>query len=66
MNKELIDGMNSYLNGKLSYHRANVRVFLSNPVGVAEHGDYMETLEKELEKVAYYKELIDALENVNE
>lgn len=53
--------MRKYLEGKLAYHQANYNTFTSNMVGVAEHGDYMETLEKELENVAKYQELLDAL-----
>lgn len=58
------EAMKMYLEGRLAYHKANVSTFLAQPVGVAEHGDFMETFEQQLEKVAYYKELIDALEEV--
>jgi len=33
-------------------------------VGVAEHGDFMETLEKELEQIARYDELLETLETL--
>jgi hypothetical protein len=57
--------MRSYLEGRLQYHIANWNTFVKNPVGVAEHGNFMETLEKELEAVAKYKELLDALDYVS-
>lgn len=60
----LVDGMKSYLVGKRDYHKTNVKLFIADPVGVAEHGDFMETVEKELDKVAYYNELLEALEEV--
>jgi len=59
------DAMKSYLEGRLAYHKANYKIFTENPVGVAEHGDFMETLEKELENVAKYTELLEALESIN-
>lgn len=57
--------MRGYLEGRMQYHIANWNTFVKNPVGVAEHGDFMETLEKELEAVAKYKELLDALDYVS-
>jgi len=59
------DAMKSYLEGRLAYHTANYKIFTETPVGVAEHGDFMETAEKELEAVAKYKELLEALESIN-
>lgn len=58
--------MMEYLKGRRAYHVANWKTFISNPVGVAEHGDFMETLENELEKIARYDELIASLEGLND
>ena len=55
------EAMKQYLEGKRAYHVVNWETFVSNPVGVAEHGDFMETLEKELEQIARYDELIETL-----
>lgn len=57
--------MKQYLQGKRAYHVANWDTFTANPVGVAEHGDFMETLEKELEQIAKYDELLATLETLN-
>lgn len=57
--------MRSYLEGRMQYHITNWHTFINNPVGVAEHGDFMETLEKELDNVARYRELLDALDYVS-
>ena len=59
------EAMMSYLKGKRAYHVINWETFIANPVGVAEHGDFMETLEKELENIAKYDELIATLEGLN-
>jgi hypothetical protein len=55
------EAMKQYLEGKRAYHVVNWETFISNPVGVAEHGDFMETLEKELENIAKYDELLETL-----
>lgn len=59
------EAMMSYLKGRRAYHVVNWETFIANPVGVAEHGDFMETLEKELEQIAKYDELIATLEKIN-
>jgi predicted DNA-binding protein len=39
----------------------NVEVYLANPVGVGEHSDIMEAIEKELEEMAKYHDHIEVL-----
>lgn len=63
MNK-IETAMMEYLKGRRAYHVTNWDTFLNNPVGVAEHGDFMDTLEKELENIAKYDELIATLEGL--
>jgi hypothetical protein len=36
---------------------------MSNAVGLGEHSDVVESLEKELEKVAHYSDMLNALQN---
>ena len=36
-------------------------MLLSNPVGIGEHGDIINEIEKELKEVAHYEDLIDAM-----
>ena len=47
--------------GHIKKHLANVEVLLSNPVGIGEHGDIINEIEKELKEVAHYEDLIDAM-----
>lgn len=61
MTQHINRAMMDYLKGRRAYHVANWHIFTANPVGVAEHGDFMETLEKELEHIAKYDELIATL-----
>ena len=42
-------------------HRMNVEVLLENGVGVAEHPDVMETIEKELAIIAEYDDKLSVL-----
>lgn len=61
----LTSAMKKYLEGKREFHVANWKTFLEHPVGVAEHGDFMQTLEKELEQIARCDELIATLEGLS-
>tara|TARA_R110000868_G_scaffold30953_3_gene113851 strand:+ start:4160 stop:4345 length:186 start_codon:yes stop_codon:yes gene_type:complete len=59
------EALKIYLEGKRAYHVANWNCFIANPVGVAEHGDFMETLEQTLEQIAKYDELLATLKSLS-
>jgi len=61
MKNVLADSMMSYLAGKVKYHKANVLVYLKNPVGIGEHPDIMAAIEEELSKAAEYAEKYEVL-----
>jgi hypothetical protein len=65
MTLHIREAMRQYLEGQRAKHVCNWETFTSNPVGVAEHGDFIETLEKELEQIARYDELLSTLEKLN-
>jgi|TARA_B100001094_G_scaffold153487_2_gene148549 hypothetical protein len=44
-------------------HKINVEVLTKNAVGVAEHPDTMETVEKELERISYWTDIKSAALN---
>lgn len=44
-------------------HKINVEIITKNAVGVAEHPDTMETVEKELEKISYWSDIKSAILN---
>ena len=47
-----IDVLRQYFTGQLHKHRMNVENYLQKSVGVGEHSDIMETVEKRLKKLA--------------
>ena len=48
----LLDALVEKLNGDIAKHKANIRIYIENPSGVAEHPDMVATLEEEVEKLA--------------
>ena len=61
MRKEIIEAIKKHAEGHIEKHKANVEVQLQKPVGVAEHPDTLETIEKELEQIAHYEDLKDVV-----
>ena len=59
--KKLIAAFLAHSEGHIRKHLANTEVLLSNPVGIGEHGDIINEIEKELKEVAHYEDLIAAM-----
>lgn len=49
------------LQGEIEVARADLRTFLANPIGVAEHIDYVMTAEKKLEALAHAEDKLESL-----
>ena len=45
----------------MKYHKANVLVYMKNPVGIGEHPDILGAIEEELSKAAEYAEKYEML-----
>ena len=61
MRKEMINALKSHAVAHIEKHRMNVEVYLNNPVGVGEHSDIMDTIEKELNAIAEYHDQLEIL-----
>jgi len=62
MRQKMIDALKDHARGHIKKHTMNVEIYLTNPVGVGEHSDIIEAIEKELEMIAKYN---DQLEIIN-
>jgi hypothetical protein len=49
MRKEILIALRDHAIAHINKHKVNVEIYLNNPVGVGEHSDIMDTIEKELE-----------------
>lgn len=58
---EMIDALKQHAKAHIDKHRMNVEVYLKNPVGVGEHPQIMDTIEKELEEIANYDDQLNVL-----
>lgn len=62
MRKEMLEATRQHALAHVNKHRMNVEVYLNNPVGVGEHSDIMDAIEKELEEMAKYNDHIEILD----
>ena len=58
---DLIKASEKHFEAHIEKHRINVEILLENQVGVAEHADIMETIEKELALISEYEDKLEVL-----
>ena len=61
MRLTIVRALKSYLKGHIEKHVANINVHLEHSMGVAEHSNHIETVEKELEIIAGYEDKLNVL-----
>ena len=62
MRRKMIEAIKEHAKGHIEKHKMNVEVYLTNPVGVGEHPDILEAIEKELQVIAQYHDQLEVLE----
>ena len=62
MRKKMIDAIKEHARGHIEKHKMNVENLLNNSVGVAEHPDVMDSIEKELAIIAEYDDKLSVLD----
>ena len=61
MRKQLLNALLAHAQGEIAMHRANVEVYLTNPVGIGEHPDVTQALQEELDKIARWHDQIEVI-----
>tara|TARA_R100000742_G_C4278426_1_gene101209 strand:- start:1422 stop:1622 length:201 start_codon:yes stop_codon:yes gene_type:complete len=62
MREQLIKALLAHAQGDIAKHKANVEVYLTNPVGIGEHSNIVEAIEEELNMIAKYQDQIDVIQ----
>ena len=62
MREQIIKALIAHAQGDIEKHKANIEVYLTNPAGVGEHTDILESIEKELDSIAKYMEQIEVIQ----
>ena len=58
---KMIEALKSHAQGHIDKHKMNVEVYLNNSVGIVEHPDVLEAIEKELAVIAQYMDELEVL-----
>lgn len=58
---DMLDAVKKHAEAHIQKHKMNVEVYLTNPVGVGEHSDIMDAIEKEIEHMATYEDHLEIL-----
>lgn len=64
MKQKILQALAEKYRALINAHKTNVEIQCANLTGVAEHIDHLETIEKELEKMAHYRDLLDEVEHM--
>ena len=61
MREQLIKALLAHAQGDIAKHKANIEVYLANPVGIGEHSNIVEAIEGELDMIAKYPDQLDII-----
>ncbi len=61
MRDKIKESLIAHAEGHIKKHSANVEIYLNNSIGIGEHSDILETIEKELEVIAKYDDQLHVL-----
>jgi hypothetical protein len=62
MKQELIKALSAHAHGEIEYHKANVNVYLNNPVGIGEHNNIVGAISDELDAIAKYHDQLEVID----
>ena len=63
LREQMINATRQHAKAHIEKHRMNIEIYLTNPVGVGEHSEVMEEIEKQLDEMARYQDHVDILDN---
>ena len=61
MRDTLLKAILAHAQGEIAKHKANVEVYLKNPVGIGEHSDITEAIAEEIDKISRYHDQVEVI-----
>ena len=58
----MISAARKHAEAEIDLHKANIEVYMSKVVGIGEHSDIIETIQKELDKMAMAHDRLEMLD----
>ena len=66
MRKSILDALEARYEAEVAAAHAVINIYLENSVGIGEHPQHLQEVDKQLEKIAQAEEKLDALESFYE
>ena len=63
MRNQIINALKMQYAGMMEMHRANIDIYLANPVGIGEHPDVLGAIDSEIAELAAVTEKLQTLMN---
>ena len=63
MRQALLDALEARYEAEIAEAQAIIKIFLENPVGIGEHPQHLDELDKQFEKIANAEEKLEALKS---
>ncbi len=60
--QHLLTAAKKHAEGEIALHKANIEAYRNNPVGIGEHSDLVESIQKELDAMATANDRIEMIE----
>ena len=60
---KMLDALLADANGNIAKAKANVEVYLHNPVGIGEHPDVLAAIQEQVDIIAHEEERIEVIQN---
>tara|TARA_Y100000991_G_C21875766_1_gene307271 strand:+ start:193 stop:405 length:213 start_codon:yes stop_codon:yes gene_type:complete len=61
LREKMLQALKAHAMGHIKKHTMNVEVYLTNPVGIGEHPDVVDAVEKELDEIARYHDQLEVI-----
>lgn len=58
----MLEALKALAIGNIKKAKMNIEIYLVNPVGIGEHPDVLEAIEKELGMMAHYHDQLEVIE----
>ena len=62
LRENLINAARKHAEAEIELHKTNIEVYMQNVVGIGEHSDIIETIQKELDKMATANDRLEMLD----
>ena len=60
--EKILQALTHHAQANIELHVTNISIYLTNPTGIGEHSDILESIQNEMDKIAVHKDRLEILE----